>query len=191
MQNFTTSCVKLTTQNEIKIVNYPEDTGCSDEFIRKQLGNGCKYLDEVRPNRLYYAYPSKFIRVSDLIKSGIDPEDVDDVMEMLDKGHIIANGRIMSSPMIPRTFGFHYPLKPYYDGGNILMMVDDLGYDKELSVNVIASWLYGADVHGNCILGDVLFVGCTSDFEDYCGISRKDLRRLATKLYKLKMIIEG
>lgn len=71
------------------------------------------------------------------------------------------------------------------------MLVDDLGYYKELSDNPIASWLYGADIHGDCIKGNVLFVGCTSDFDDYCGIARKDLERLEAELYKLKLEIEG
>lgn len=55
---YTRSCIKVTTGNEIKIVDYTENTGCSDDFIRKQLGNGCRYLDEVRPNRLYNPCPA-------------------------------------------------------------------------------------------------------------------------------------
>ena len=47
------------------------------------------------------------------------------------------------------------------------------------------------DENGNPVKGNVLFIGCTSDFDDYCGIARKDLRRLAAKLYKLKLKLEG
>ena len=172
--NFTRSCVSVTTGNDIKIVNYPEDTGCSDDFIRKQLGNGCRYLDEVRPNRLYNPCPACY--------SGIPGSNA---------AQTEAAGQNPFMGMIPRNFGFHYPLKPYYDGGNILMLVDDLGYDKGLPDNPIASWLYGADVHGNCIKGNVLFVGCTSDFDDYCGIARRELSRLVAELRKLKQEIEG
>lgn len=164
--NSTRSCVKVTTENEIKIVNYPENTGCSDNFIRGQIGSKCKYWDEVRPNRLYNPCHPDYNGTLSIYAA-------------------LFMGRL------PRNFGFHYPLKPYYDGGNILMLADDLGYEKMLLDNPIASWLYGSDVNGNPIKGDVLFVGCTSDFDDYCGIARKDLRRLVAKLYKLKLKIEG
>lgn len=175
--NFTRSCVKVTTGNEIKIVSYPEDTGCSDGFIRGQLGSGCRYLVEVRPNRLYNPCPPYYTDISGGNAAQYGTE---------------AAGR--QNPFMrthPRNFGFHYPRTPYYDGGNIIMLADDLGYDKELPDNSIASWLYGTDVHGDCIKGNVLFVGYTHDFSDYCGISRKDLKRLAARLYKLKMEIEG
>lgn len=164
--NSTRSCITVTTENEIKIVNYPEDSCCSGDFIRKQIGNQCTYLDEVRPNRLYNPCHPAYIGTS---------------------GSFAA----MFMGRLPRNFGFHYPLKPYYDGGNIFMLVDDLGYEKELPDNALASWLYGSDVNGNLIKGNVLFVGSTSDLNDYCGIARKDLRRLAAKLYKLKLKIEG
>lgn len=154
----TRSCVIVTTENKIKIVNYPEDSYCSGDFIRKQLGNRCNYLEEVRPSRLY------------------------------ERCHPAYAG---TPGIFPHNFGFHYPSKPYYDGGNIVMLVDDLGYAKGLPDNLIASWLYGSDVNGNPVKGNVLFIGCTSDFDDYCGIARKDLRRLAAKLYKLKLKLEG
>ena len=120
----TKSCVKVTTGNEIKIVNYPEDTGCSNSFVREQLGSGCKYWDEVRPNRLYNPCPLHYTRIP-------------------------ASNVTQQTPFAGvslHNFGFHHPLKPYYDGGNILMLVDDLGYDKGLPDNLIASWLYGTDI---------------------------------------------
>lgn len=165
----TKSCVKVTTGNEIQIVNYPEDTGCSGSFVREQLGSGCEYWDEVRPNRLYNPCPAYYARSGNATQQ-----------------NPIARVSI-------NNFGFHYPLKPCYDGGNILMLVDDNGYAKGLPDNLIASWLYGTDVNGNYIKGNVLFVGCTyaGEFSDYCGISHKELRRLAAKLYKLKTQIES
>lgn len=43
-------------------------------------------------------------------------------------------------------------------GRRVHMLVDEDGYRKELPINLIASWLYGTDIHQNPILGDVLIV---------------------------------
>ena len=87
--NFTRSCVSVTTGNDIKIVDYTENTGCSDDFIRKQLGTGCRYLDEVRPNRLYNPCPACY--------SGIPGSNA---------AQTEAAGQNPFMGMIPRNFGY-------------------------------------------------------------------------------------
>jgi len=46
-----------------------------------------------------------------------------------------------------------------FKGDAVSMLVDENGLSKKLPVNMVASWLYGADVHGCPIVGDVLIVG--------------------------------
>ena len=42
-------------------------------------------------------------------------------------------------------------------GDRIIMIVDESGAVKHRPVNKVASYLYGAQEHGTCIYGDVLF----------------------------------
>lgn len=39
----------------------------------------------------------------------------------------------------------------------IVMIVDESGQRKNLPENETASWLYGADIHGYTVVGDILF----------------------------------
>lgn len=60
-------------------------------------------------------------------------------------------------------------------GQAVSMLVDEDGLLKNLEVNPMASWLYGANHHGNAIAGNVLFVGeqYACDGIDFCGIDEK------------------
>lgn len=60
-----------------------------------------------------------------------------------------------------------------FKGDCVGMLIDDNGIDNKLPVNMVASWLYGADVHGCPIVGDVLIVGeyWEGDGVSFCGLS--------------------
>lgn len=79
-------------------------------------------------------------------------------------------------------------------GNCISMLVDEDGYYHELDMNVVASWLYESDHHGNPILGNVLIVGekWENDGISFCGIPGDQfalifprLRRLTEKARKM------
>ena len=57
-------------------------------------------------------------------------------------------------------------------GRGVVMLVDEEGLMKYLPVNEFGSWLYGTDIHGNPIVGDVLFVGTEycKDGIRFCGL---------------------
>lgn len=57
-------------------------------------------------------------------------------------------------------------------GQCVSMLVDEEGLLKENEPNLIGSYLYETDRHGNPIMGNVLFVGeeWGSDGIDFCGI---------------------
>lgn len=71
----------------------------------------------------------------------------------------------------------------------ISMLVDEEGRLKDNEINVLASYLYGADIHGQPIVGNVLFVGEKYD-EDrelcFCSIDEYEAELLTSKL---KMMI--
>lgn len=72
----------------------------------------------------------------------------------------------------------------------VMMLVDGEGKLKELPVNPVASYLYGAFVllREELIVGDVLFVGTqmTEDGPDICGLEEDSL---VTLLRALKLIM--
>ena len=54
----------------------------------------------------------------------------------------------------------------------VVMLVDEEGLMKYLPVNEFGSWLYEMDIHGNPIVGHVLFVGteyCENGIR-FCGL---------------------
>ncbi len=66
-------------------------------------------------------------------------------------------------------------IDPRYPGRAVCMLVDEefLLKDKPPEYNLVASWLYGCDVHGHPILGNVLFVGETMASDggiDFCSL---------------------
>lgn len=70
---------------------------------------------------------------------------------------------------------FHYQNRPSrkHPGESVCMLVDEEGLLKENSVNVVGSWLYETDLHGNPIVGNILFVGECIESDggiDFCGI---------------------
>lgn len=58
--------------------------------------------------------------------------------------------------------------------GMATMLIDECGRLKDNEINVIASWLYGTDLHGSVIVGNVIFCGECFDDEslglDFCGL---------------------
>ncbi|MCD8366109.1 MAG: hypothetical protein LUC83_09965 [Clostridiales bacterium] len=74
------------------------------------------------------------------------------------------------------------------------MLVDEKGRMKYLHVNQIASWLYGVDLHGGLIVGDVLIIGEERDISgeiDFCGLSEDQFNKLYPQFKSMAEISGG
>ena len=84
---------------------------------------------------------------------------------------------------------------PYNRKGMASMLIDECGRLKDNEVNLIASWLYGADLHGTCILGNVIFCGEYFDDVsrgiDFCGLDPETEEKLLKHLKSLAAQLEG
>lgn len=70
----------------------------------------------------------------------------------------------------------------------ISMLVDEEGRLKSNEINVLASYLYGADIHGQPIVGNVLFVGEKYDEDGdigFCSIDEYEEVLLTKKLKEM------
>lgn len=72
-------------------------------------------------------------------------------------------------------------------GECVSMLVDEEGMLKLNTVNMVGSYLYMTDVHGNPIMGNILLVGEAwgDDGIDFCGIEDGELERLEAELNTL------
>ena len=96
------------------------------------------------------------------------------------------------------VFKCQFEVDPVRPGVSISMLGDEefLMKEKLPEVNLIASWLYGTDLHKNPILGNVLFVGerRTSNgditfcgLDDFAGLSLLcNLNTISSKLKKME-----
>ena len=78
-----------------------------------------------------------------------------------------------------------------FKGEAVSMLIDEEGRLKGLPVNMVASWLYGTDVHGCPIVGDVLIVGeyYSVDGISFCGLSEYNYGILYGQLQLLTELI--
>lgn len=69
-------------------------------------------------------------------------------------------------------------------GQCVSMLIDEEGRLKENVPNLIGSYLYKTDEHGNPIMGNILFVGeeWTGDGIDFCGIEEETFKLLELEL---------
>lgn len=69
-------------------------------------------------------------------------------------------------------------------GQCVSMLADEEGLLKENEPNLIGSYLYEADRHGNLIMGNILFVGeeWGDDGIDFCGIADSVFEKLELQL---------
>jgi len=76
---------------------------------------------------------------------------------------------IVTSPRLPDPF---------------CMAVDEEGKLKGLPQNIIGSWIYGCDKHGEIIVGDVFLLKRKKDLDGYdlVGLSEEDIHHLARRL---------
>ena len=85
----------------------------------------------------------------------------------------------------------HHPVP---DDGTIGlgMLIDDNAVANGSRINMLASWLYGTDVHSCPICGNVLFVGISRSEEglDYCGYDGRDGVKLLNQLLKLRRALD-
>lgn len=74
--------------------------------------------------------------------------------------------------------------KSLEEGNPILMLVDEEGLLKSLVPNMLGIWLYGVDIYGFSIVGDMLFVGtcCNGMGMDLCGLTEKAAGSLKKEL---------
>ena len=72
-------------------------------------------------------------------------------------------------------------------GQCVSMLVDEEGRYKENAPNLIGSYLYKTDKHGNPIMGNILFVGeeFGRDGIDFCGIDDRVFELLELELNNL------
>lgn len=73
------------------------------------------------------------------------------------------------------------------NGACVSMLMDEEACYHDLEDNLVGSWLYGADIHGNAIRGNILFVGeaYSEDGIDFCGIADDQFAMLFPKLKEL------
>lgn len=69
-------------------------------------------------------------------------------------------------------------------GQCVSMLIDEEGRLKRNVPNLIGSYLYKTDEHGEPIMGNILFVGeeWTGDGIDFCGIEEKTFKLLELEL---------
>ena len=72
-------------------------------------------------------------------------------------------------------------------GQCVSMLVDEEGAFRDNEQNLIGSYLYGTDYHGDVIWGNILFVGEKFGIDgiDFCGIEDSILKSLEEKLNDL------
>lgn len=69
-------------------------------------------------------------------------------------------------------------------GQCVSMLVDEEGALKELETNIVGSYLYETDKHGNPIAGNILFIGEKWDEDgiNFCGINEPVFESLKAQL---------
>lgn len=131
--------IKITTDNEISVHDFPEGTYREqNEVLRGMIGPRCELYEHVMPKRLYTEF-----------------------------GGSNRAGR--------------------EKGSCVSMLVDEEGAFHDLDINIVGSYLYETDKHGNCIVGTILIIGeqWTSEGIEFCGISEQQFRLLYPQLEKL------
>lgn len=79
-------------------------------------------------------------------------------------------------------------------GQCVSMLIDEEGRIKEgMKANLIGSYLYETEKHGNPIMGNILFVGeeWSSDGIDFCGIEESAFKTLEMQLNNLVYVIRA
>lgn len=74
--------------------------------------------------------------------------------------------------------------------GGVSMLVDEEGLFHDLDMNMVGSWLYECDKHGNPIMGNILIVGTMwfGSGVSYCGISEEQFDLLYPQLEEITRI---
>lgn len=72
-------------------------------------------------------------------------------------------------------------------GKCISMLVDEEGLLKSLRANAIGCFLYGTDIHGHPIMGNILIVGevRTGNGIDFCGIAEEVFNKIYPSLMNI------
>ena len=101
---------------------------------------------------------------------------------------LIGNGCKLYEHVMPKRLytELHQSNLPTKGPGQcVSMLIDEEGLLKDVVIpNLIGSYLYESDRHGNPIVGNVLFVGevWTSDGIDFCGIEESVFKTLELQL---------
>ena len=69
----------------------------------------------------------------------------------------------------------------------VSMLIDECGLLKENEPNIIGSWLYETDIHGDPIMGNILLVGemWENDGISFCGIDEEVMKTLYPKVQEI------
>ena len=72
-------------------------------------------------------------------------------------------------------------------GNCVSMLIDEDGLYHDLDINLVGSWLYGTDLHGHAIVGNILIVGEVWDRDGivFGDISDQEFQHLYPKLKEL------
>lgn len=67
------------------------------------------------------------------------------------------------------------------------ILVDEDGYYHQLPVNIVGSYLYESDLHGNPILGNILIIGemWNGDGISFCGLSDEQFNIIYPQINQL------
>lgn len=100
---------------------------------------------------------------------------------------LIGNGRNLYEHVMPERLYTDLKMKnrpTKIPGQCVSMLIDEEGRLKENVPNLIGSYLYKTDEHGNPIMGNILFVGeeWTGDGIDFCGIEEETFKLLELEL---------
>lgn len=91
------------------------------------------------------------------------------------------------------------PNELYRDGniehikkGSAIGMAEEYLYHKTAQVNPIASYLYGTDVHGHPINGNVLIIGTKEGLDgmEFCGMNEEQAVELRERLITIRQHLE-
>ena len=107
---------------------------------------------------------------------------------------VIENGEPLYALISAVVGGFMENVRPRRLRKGLIMIVNEEGLLHGLPINPMASWLYGADKHGQPIVGNVIILeeGLYKGEPDIVGISDEEAADVAAELTdEMLLITEG
>lgn len=109
---------------------------------------------------------------------------------------LIGNNCNIYEHIMPRRLYTDLHMMDYHTkvpGQCVSMLIDEEGRLKENVPNLIGSYLYETDKHGDPIMGNILFVGeeLSDDGIDFCGIEDSVFKRLELQLNNMILAMKA